>query len=84
MLYSSNKKAALSEDSVDEIKILDNSGIAAVDFCIAIFKNDNFDGRDEAEKQEQNVDDLEKTFLANHIARLFDRQYDPLVGVVIL
>ena len=81
-LQLKQKKVALSEEALDEIKTLANSVTAAVDFCIDIFERDNFDLLDDAERQEQNVDELEKTFLANHIARLFDRQCDPLAGVV--
>lgn len=81
-LQLKQKKTALSDEAMGEIKTLSQSVTSAVDFCIDIFENDDFDKLDEAEKQEQAVDELEKKLLNNHIARLFDRQCDPHAGVI--
>lgn len=81
-LQLKQKKTALSDKAMGEIKTLSQSVTSAVDFCIDIFESDDFDKLDEAEKQEQAVDELEKKLLNNHIARLFDRQCDPHAGVI--
>ena len=82
-LQLKQKKTALSDKAMGEIKTLSQSVTSAVDFCIDIFESDDFDKLDEAEKQEQAVDELEKKLLNNHIARLFDRQCDPHASVIL-
>ena len=59
-LQLKQKKTALSDKAMGEIKTLSQSVTSAVDFCIDIFESDDFDKLDEAEKQEQAVDELEK------------------------
>ena len=76
------QKAKLSEEALGELKTLADAAFRAIDYCIDIFENEKFENLAEAERQEQEVDELEKKNLNNHIARLFDRQCDPLAGVV--
>lgn len=76
------QKQILSEEAIQELKELTDSATHAVDFCLDIFENNAFDKLSEAEKLEQDVDALEKRCLTSHIARLFDRQCEPLAGVI--
>ncbi|MBQ9395205.1 MAG: Na/Pi cotransporter family protein [Proteobacteria bacterium] len=75
-------KATISEEALRELKVLAEASIHSVDYCLDIFENEAFEKLPEAERQEQEVDELEKTNQTNHIARLFDHQCDPLAGVV--
>ena len=75
-------KASLSEEALGELKVLAEASIHSVEFCLDIFENESFDKLPEAERQEQEVDEMEKINQTNHIARLFDHQCDPLAGVV--
>ena len=76
------QKSKLSEEALNELKVLADAVTQSIDFCLDIFEHETFEKLDEAEKQEQHVDELEKSNLKNHIARLFDKQCDPLAGVV--
>ena len=49
-LQLKQKKTALSDKAMGEIKTLSQSVTSAVDFCIDIFESDDFDKLDEAEK----------------------------------
>ena len=76
------QKNKLTQEAMQELRTLADEVLKSIDFCLDIFEHETFDKLDEAEKQEQHVDELEKANLTNHIARLFDRQCDPIVGVI--
>ncbi len=77
-----NQKAKLSDEALGELKTLADAVTTSIDYCLDIFEHETFDKLPEAERQEQAVDELEKQNQNNHIARLFDRQCDPVAGVV--
>lgn len=78
----STHKMDFSQEALQELRTLADTVTGSVDFCLDIFENDSFEKLDEAERQEQHVDELEKSYLKNHVARLFDRQCNPLEGVI--
>ncbi|MBR4985639.1 MAG: Na/Pi cotransporter family protein [Proteobacteria bacterium] len=76
------QKSKLSDEAIEELKTMAEAVTHALDFCLDIFENETFENLAEAEKQEQHVDELEKVNLNRHIARLLNRQCDPLAGVI--
>ena len=78
----SSQKASLSAEALDELRQIAYASLKSVDECIDIFEHEAFDKLPAAEAQEQFVDELQKKIVNNHIARLFDKQCDPVAGVV--
>ena len=53
-----------------------------MDYCLNIFSNEDFDLIPQAEAIEQQVDEMEKQLVSNHISRLLASECNPLGGIV--
>lgn len=80
-LYKS-RKAAISENGLAELRSLADASIEAMEYSLNVFKNDDFKHIPEAEKLEQNVDELEKNIINAHIERLMNAVCNPVGGVI--
>lgn len=80
-LYKS-RKAAISENGLAELRSLADASIEAMEYSLNVFKNDDFKHIPEAEKLEQNVDEIEKKIINAHIERLMNAVCNPVGGVI--
>ncbi len=77
-----NKKAALSEKALEELKELAEASLRSVELCLNIFENERFDLLDQAEDLEEYVDVLQEQIVQNHVSRLMNNQCDSMGGVI--
>lgn len=77
------EKVKLTEDQIRELRYLADLSIQAVEQCIDIFENDQFDRLQEAEEMEQEVDVAQEVVTASHIRRLMNEECEPLGSVII-
>ena len=76
------KKAELSPAAINELKSLSEASLASVDLCLDIFEEQKFDQIPEAYELEAKVDELQSAIIQNHVARLVNKQCDPMGGVI--
>lgn len=76
------KKAKLSPAAIEELRSLSEASLASVDLCLDIFEEQKFDRISEAYELEAKVDELQSAVIQNHVARLVNKQCDPMGGVI--
>ena len=76
------RKAVMSEEGRRELKIIAEASVKSVDFALQVFENEDFDSLPAAESLEQNVDDLQTSFINAHIQRLMEERCNPVSGVI--
>ena len=76
------KKAKLSPAAIEELRSLSEASLASVDLCLDIFEEQKFDQISEAYELEAKVDELQSAVIQNHVARLVNKQCDPMGGVI--
>ena len=74
--------AVLSPTALEELREIARRSLESVDLCLKIFATDQFSLIPQAEAIENEVDDLERKIVSNHIERLMASECDPLGGVV--
>lgn len=77
-----NSKAVISEAGMNDLRRLAEASMKAIDMAFLIFENDAFFLLPEAEKLEQEVDDIQKEIINSHIQRLMQVACDPAGGVI--
>lgn len=77
-----SKKAAMSEDALEELRKMSKDVLEEVDLALDIFESDAYDKLDDLETIEDGVDKQEDLLIGNHVQRLMDGGCDPLAGVV--
>ena len=75
-------KAVLSETAVAELKTLADAVIDNLDRAMEVFKEERFELLEETKPKEQEIDDMQERFIANHVSRLMTSACDPLGGVI--
>ena len=75
-------KAVLSETAVAELKTLADAVIDNLDRAMEVFKEERFELLEETKAKEQELDDMQERFIANHVSRLMTSACDPLGGVI--
>ena len=75
-------KAVLSETAVVELKTLADAVIDNLDRAMEVFKEERFELLEETKAKEQEIDDMQERFIANHVSRLMTSACDPLGGVI--
>lgn len=77
-----NRKAIISDTGMKELQELAELSIQSIDRSLLIFETENYQDIPEAERLEQQVDDLETTIINAHISRLMESSCDPVGGVI--
>ena len=76
------RKAVISEIGAAELKSLADRSLHAIEVALEVFENEDYKQLPEAERLEQEVDDLQLTIVNNHIERLMKAACDPVGGVI--
>ena len=76
------RKAVISEAGMKELKELADAVLRSVEFSLKIFENENYALLPEAERMEQEVDNLQLSIMNAHISRLMKAHCDPMGGVI--
>ena len=79
---SKERGAVITEEGLQELKALAKATMWSVDFSLGIFENENYQDIPEAERLEQEVDDLQERVVNSHIQRLMKKDCDPVGGVI--
>ena len=77
-----NAGVEMSPDAVDELREMSGTVMKTLDLALEIFREERFERLPEAEKLEQQVDDMQSTYMQHHIDRLMEGSCDPLGGVI--
>lgn len=80
-LYKS-RKAVISETGLNELKSLVDASIRSIEYSMKVFEEERFQDIPEAERLEQEVDDIESKIVNAHIERLMKAVCDPVGGVI--
>ena len=75
-------KSVISNVAKDELKQLSEGVLSCLAVSMEIFEKNDFSRLKEAEEIEESVDNMQETFIQNHIDRLMTSGCDPLAGVV--
>ena len=76
------RKAVISETGMGELRELAEASMASVEFSLRILRDEDYSLVPEAEKMEQNVDDLQLKIVNAHIDRLMKAICEPVGGVI--
>lgn len=77
-----DKRAAFTEEGHDELRIMSERALEALSTSLDVFKARDTMRIGEVAALEQEIDDMKKTYTANHIARLQEKNCDPQAGVI--
>ena len=77
-----NEKAVISKLALDELRQMGDAVLETIDVSMEVFENERFDLLPRAEALEQRVDDMQETYIQNHVERLMKESCDPLGGVI--
>lgn len=75
-------KITLSEEPINELRVICEKVLLSVKRSIEIFEHDDFEHIAEAEALEQEVDVLQEKAIDSHIKRLMDASCDPMGGII--
>ena len=76
------RKAVISETAMRELQSLADASLRSVEYSLSIFKEERYSDIPEAERLEQDVDDIELTIVNAHIERLMRAACEPVGGVI--
>lgn len=76
------KKTALSDSAIEELKAMAKDTIDAVYLSIDIFSTEDYSKLDTIEALENNVDNYEKELINNHVERLMKDHCNGLSGII--
>ncbi len=76
------RKAFISEAGMEELKMLADKSMESVRVALSIFENEDYHRLPEANRLEEEVDDLETSIVNAHISRLMKASCDPVGGVI--
>lgn len=76
------KKTALSESAIAELKAMSKDTIESVYLSIDIFSSEDYSKLDLIEQLESNVDNYEKELIHNHVERLMNADCNGLSGII--
>ena len=76
------RKAVLSEAGMNDLKELAKTSLLSIDCALEIFSQEQFDRIPEAERLEQQVDDVYDRIVNAHIRRLMKGECQPVSGVI--
>lgn len=76
------RKAVISETGRQDLKKLSDAVLKSVNCSLSVFAKGDFSMLPEAERMEQNVDDLQAGIMNAHLERLLRSECDPVAGVI--
>ena len=76
------RKAVISSVGMQELKKLADASVRSVQYSLDIFKEETYSHIPEAERMEQDVDDIQLSIVNAHIDRLMKAACDPVGGVI--
>lgn len=76
------RKAVISDTGMEELKSLAQASLNAVAYSLDIFENEKYSNLSEAERMEQEVDDIHLSIVNAHIDRLMKSACEPVGGVI--
>ena len=77
-----DEKARISEIAMGELRTMGDAVIETIDVSRKVFEGERFELLPEAQKLEQQVDDMQAQYMQNHVDRLMGDNCDPLGGVI--
>ena len=77
-----DEKARISEVAMGELRTMGDAVIETIDVSRKVFEGERFELLPEAQKLEQQVDDMQAQYMQNHVDRLMGDNCDPLGGVI--
>ena len=77
-----DEKARISEIAMGELRTMGDTVIETIDVSRKVFEGERFELLPEAQKLEQQVDDMQAQYMQNHVDRLMGDNCDPLGGVI--
>jgi len=76
------RRAVISPEGMEELKRLAEASLRSVEFSMNIFESSLYNEIPEAERLEQEVDDIQTEIVNAHIERLMNSKCDPVGGVI--
>ena len=76
------EKAIISEIAMKELRTMGDAVLETIDVSMVVFEEERFDLLPKAQELEQRVDDMQETYIQNHVERLMGDTCDPLGGVI--
>ena len=76
------RKALISEEGLHDLHDLARTAMRSIDCALDIFENEKFESIPDAEKLEQQVDDVYDRIVNSHIRRLMRGECQPVSGVI--
>lgn len=77
-----SKQASISKIGLAELRKLSDATIEAIEVAFSVFETEQYDRLDEAEKLEQEVDNIQTEIVNSHIDRLMQESCNPAGGVI--
>ena len=77
-----SKQASISKIGLAELRKLSDATIEAIEVAFSVFETEQYDRLDEAEKLEQDVDNIQTEIVNSHIDRLMKESCNPAGGVI--
>lgn len=77
-----SKQASISKIGLAELRKLSDATIEAIEVAFSVFETEQYDRLDEAEKLEQDVDNIQTEIVNSHIDRLMQESCNPAGGVI--
>lgn len=77
-----SKQASISKIGLAELRKLSDATIEAIEVAFSVFETEQYDRLDEAEKLEQEVDNIQTEIVNSHIDRLMKESCNPAGGVI--
>lgn len=81
-LTISDKRATLTPEGLAELTMMSEKALEALSTSLDVFEHRDIKRLDSVATLEQEVDDMKKNYISNHIARLQDRCCDSQAGVI--
>ena len=72
----------LTQEGLAELREMGDTVLKTIDISMVVFRDERFDLLPQAEALEQQVDEMQETFIQRHIDRLMESACNPLVGVI--
>ena len=76
------EKASIEPSEMSELEEMGKAVLESLDLSMVIFSKENFSLLPKAEALEQRVDDMQESFMQNHVDRMMENQTNALGGVI--
>ena len=76
------EKASIEPSEMSELEEMGKAVLESLDLSMVIFAKENFSLLPKAEALEQRVDDMQESYMQNHVDRMMENQTNALGGVI--